>query len=92
MGLSKFKIKYREFVDILRHEYHYIFHDGGVLLVVVGAILIYSTAYSFAYKNEVLRDIPIAIVDNSQTPSSRQIVRSFDATPNLRVTYYPTSL
>lgn len=77
MGLSKFKIKYREFVDILRHEYHYIFHDGGVLLVVVGAILIYSTAYSFAYKNEVLRDIPIAIVDNSQTPSSRQItVRS----------------
>lgn len=92
MGLSKFKIKYREFVDILRHEYHYIFHDGGVLLVVVGAILIYSTAYSFAYKNEVLRDIPIAIVDNSQTPSSRQIIRSFDATPNLRVAYKPTSL
>ena len=50
MGLSKFKIKYREFVDILRHEYHYIFHDGGVLLVVVGAILIYSTAYSFVSK------------------------------------------
>ena len=92
MGLSKFKIKYREFVDILRHEYHYIFHDGGVLLVVVGAILIYSTAYSFAYKNEVLRDIPIAIVDNSQTPSSRQIICSFDATPNLRVAYKPTSL
>ncbi len=92
MGLSKFKIKYREFVDILRHEYHYIFHDGGVLLIVVGAILIYSTAYSFAYKNEVLRDIPIAIVDNSQTPSSRQIIRSFDATPNLRVAYKPTSL
>ena len=92
MGLAKFKIKYREFVDILRHEYHYIFHDGGVLLVVVGAILIYSTAYSFAYKNEVLRDIPIAIVDNSQTPSSRQIIRSFDATPNLRVAYKPTSL
>ena len=92
MGLSKFKIKYREFVDILRHEYHYIFHDGGVLLIVVGAILIYSTAYSFAYKNEVLRDIPIAIVDNSQTPSSRQIIRSFDATPNLCVAYKPTSL
>ena len=69
MGLSKFKIKYREFVDILRHEYHYIFHDGGVLLIVVGAILIYSTAYSFAYKNEADKtdDLYFKVSYNGQT-------------------------
>lgn len=92
MNGSRLKLKCREFVNIVRHEYHYIFHDGGVILIVIGAILIYATAYSLAYKNEVLRDIPIAVVDNSRTPSSRQLIRSFDATPNLRVAYKPTSL
>ncbi len=84
--------KFKEFADVLRHEYRHIFHDGGVLLIVVGAILIYATAYSLAYRNEVLREVPVAVVDRSQTPSSRQLVRSLDATPNLHVAYKPASL
>lgn len=92
MKITRFKHKFHEYTSVLRSEYRNIFHDAGVLLIAVGAIFIYSMAYSLAYKNEVLRDIPVAVVDNSHTPSSRQLIRAFDATPNIDVAYKPTSL
>ena len=92
MKTTRFRSKFGEFANVLRHEYGHIFHDAGVILIVIGAILIYATAYSFAYKNEVLRDVPVAVVDQSRTPQSRQLVRALDATPNLDVAYKPTSL
>ena len=92
MITTRFQKKFREFASVLRNEYRNIFCDAGVLLIAVGAIFIYSTAYSLAYKNEVLRDVPVAVVDNSRTPSSRQLIRSFDATPNVNVVYKPASL
>ena len=92
MRYENLKLKWRELTDVFRNEFHYVFHDGGVLLIVIGAILIYATAYSLAYKNEVLRDIPVAVVDESRTPASRELIRMFDATPNLLIAYKPTSL
>ncbi len=92
MKKSRFSIKWKEFSSALRHEYRYIFHDAGVLLVVVGAIFIYSLAYSLAYRPEVLRGIPVAVVDLSHSPMSRQLSRALDATPNLHVAYKPSSL
>lgn len=82
----------REFYSVLRNEYKYIFTDAGVILILFGAIVIYSTAYSFAYKNEVLRDVPIAVVDDSHSPMSREFTRKLDATPNIVVAYKPQSL
>lgn len=92
MKTNRFRSKFREFSSILRNEYRHIFHDAGVILIVIGAIFIYSTAYSLAYKNEVLRNVPVAVVDNSHTAQSRQLVRALDATPNLRVAYKSSSL
>ena len=92
--MKKITAKYRlqETWSVLKAEFRYIVHDWGVLLILFGAILIYATAYAFAYKPEVLRDVPIAVVDQSKTPSSRELARIMDATPNLRVAYKPSSL
>ncbi len=92
MKTTRFKIKYREFVNTLKHEYRFIFHDPGAILIIIGAIFIYSLAYSLAYGPQVLRNIPIAVVDHSHTASSRQLCRAMDATPNLWVAYKPTSM
>lgn len=92
MKFSRFRLKSKELFSILRHEYKYIFTDAGVLLIVVGAMFIYTIVYSLAYKPEVLRDVPVAIVDNSNTSSSRKLIRSFDASPDLNVIYNPTNL
>ena len=92
MKTARFKIKYRQFVNTLKHEYRYIFTDPGVILIIIGAIFIYSLAYSFAYKNEVLENVPIAIIDYSDTPASRQLTRTLNSTPNINVAYEPVDM
>lgn len=76
-----------EMASIMRNEYRAIFSDPGVMLVIVFAIFIYSTLYSFGYNNEVLRNVPIAVIDNDRTASSRALTLSFDAGPNTYVAY-----
>jgi ABC-2 type transport system permease protein len=72
-----YKIKWNKTIDLfwdtLIGEYKHIFTDAGVLLFFFGAIIIYSVVYSFAYKNEVLREVPIAVVDNCHTATSHSI-------------------
>ncbi len=77
----------RELSTVVRNEYREIFSDAGVMLVLVFAIFIYSTLYSLGYERQVLRDVPIAVVDNSKTASSRSLTESFDAGPNTVVAY-----
>lgn len=92
MRTDRLKIKWREFVAVWKEEYRHIFSDAGVLLVLVFAILIYATLYSLAYKNEVVRDIPIAVVDHSVSASSRQLTAALDAAPNIVVAYKPADM
>ena len=92
MKTNRFRSKFREFSSILRNEYRHIFHDAGVILIVIGAIFIYSTAYSLAYKNEVAAQRSGSRRRQQSygpEPSTRQ---ALDATPNLRVAYKSSSL
>ena len=52
-----------ELASVIRNEYKAVFTDGGVLLVMVLAIFIYSTLYASAYAPEVLRNVPIGVID-----------------------------
>ncbi|MCC8035119.1 MAG: ABC transporter permease [Rikenellaceae bacterium] len=90
--MKRLRIKIREYFSVLMAEYSHIFTDAGVMLIMIFAILIYATVYSFAYKNEVLRDIPVGVVDNSMTPASRQLIRTFDAAANINVVYSPENM
>ena len=92
MDKTSAKGRLREYRLVVRNEFRYIFRDAGVLLILFGAVLIYSTLYALAYHPEVLRNVPIAVVDESRSPSSREFARKLDAAPNLRVAYKPTSL
>ena len=51
----------------MRNEYRAIFTDKGVILVLILALLIYSTIYSFAYAPQVLRNVPIGVIDQDKT-------------------------
>ncbi len=92
MRTERFRIKRREFGRVVKAEYKHLFTDPGLILVLILALLIYSTAYSFAYKNQVLRNVPIGVVDMSRTPSSRALTETFDATANVFVAYNPTNM
>lgn len=71
----------------MRNEYREIFSDGGVMLIMIFALFIYATLYGLAYGNQVLRNVPLGVIDNSKTASSRMLIDSFNAGPNTYVAY-----
>ena len=64
-----------------------IFRDPAALLIMLFLPLVYPLLYSFIYTNEVVRDMPICVVDLSNTQESRQFARKVDATPDVHIAY-----
>jgi len=69
-----------------------IFSDSGAMLILFFAVFSYPLVYSIAYKNNVVRDIPVTIVDLDKTSVSRQMTRMFGATKELSVSQEVGSL
>lgn len=89
------KIQFRHLRNIflvLVEEYKRLFKDSGVMLIFLGAAILYPLLYSTVYYNETIRDMPIAVVDQSNTVRSRNFVKSIDATPDLQVAQTYTNL
>ena len=68
------------------------FTDEGVLIFFFIVPIFYPLLYSWAYSNEVVREVPVAIVDLSHSHQSRQFIRQFDASPNTKAAYYCNSI
>jgi ABC-2 type transport system permease protein len=57
---------------------------GAFMLLVLGP-LVYGFYYPQPYLNQILRNIPIAVVDNDLTELSRRIVQTLDASGAVKV-------
>ena len=68
-------------------EFRLIFSDSGAMLLLLFAMLIYATIYSIAYGAEVVESVPIAVVDEDNTTSSRDIVAGLREGENTVVAY-----
>lgn len=73
--------------DVFRCEFGLLRRDAGVLLFFFGLPLFYPIVYTLIYNPEVVRDIPIAVVDLSHTAESRSLTRHLDATSAIAVNY-----
>lgn len=82
----------KRFWKITKTEFISIFRDGGAMLILFGAMLIYGTLYPLIYAPQVVRNFPVAVVDLDNTPPSRKLVRMLDATPQAEVLYGAQSL
>jgi ABC-2 type transport system permease protein len=83
---------FRSLPRIWMREFQLIFSDVGVMILIFAVPLIYPMLYSFIYYPEVVRDMPIAVVDMSHSSDSRQFIRNIDATPDLKVTANSVSM
>lgn len=75
----------RATIYIFIREFKWIFKDRGVLIIIIVAPLVYPLLYPYLYKNETAIDVPIAVVDNSNTTRSAELTRALDATMDLKV-------
>lgn len=66
--------------------------DEGILLFCILLPLAYPVLYSWIYNNEVAHDVPVVIVDRSQSAMSREFVRMVDASSEVEVACYAHSL
>lgn len=75
----------RNILSVLVDEYRRLFNDSGVLLIFLGAAFLYPLLYGLIYMNETIREMPIAVVDQSNSVHSRKLINRIDATPDLQV-------
>jgi len=66
--------------------------DEGVLMFVLLVPLAYPLLYSWIYNNEVVREVPVAVVDDSHSALSREFARKCDASPDVRIAYYAADM
>ena len=66
--------------------------DEAVLIFFLLASTIYPFLYSWIYNNEVVREVPVAVVDYSHSSESRKFIRLCNASPDVKVAYHCTSL
>jgi ABC-2 type transport system permease protein len=73
--------------NIIKDEFRAIFTDSGAMLLLCFATMIYTLIYSIAYGSEVVRSVAVAVVDEDNTPSSRNLIKGLTGGPNTDVSY-----
>lgn len=66
--------------------------DQGALIFLFFVPLVYPLIYASIYDAELVRDVPVVVVDNSRTQKSRSLVRKIDATEGVKVVGYATDM
>jgi len=69
----------RKFLSILIAEYKHILKDQAIALVVFAAVIAYSLCYTLPYQKEVMRDVPVGIINLDSSDFSREFQRSVGA-------------
>lgn len=71
--------------QIWYNELRGIIRDKGILIFILFVPLVYPLLYSYVYTNEVVRDVPVAVVNDCDNAMTRDMLRKIDASPDVRV-------
>lgn len=86
--MFNFRQSLSDFNYIFREELKTILRDKGVIIFFFLVPLGYPLLYTFIYTNEVVREVPIAVVDNCRSTQSRTYLRHLDASPDVKIVSY----
>lgn len=78
--------------NIWMNEFRSLFKDEGMMLFALLLPLAYPVLYSWIYNNEVVHEVPVAIVDNSHSALSREFISRCDASPDVKIAYHCNDL
>lgn len=77
---------------VWRREFYLVFHDAGVMLFFFALPTVYPLVYTIIYNPEIVTDLPVVVVDDSRTSSSRHLARMVDATQAMEVYDYAPNM
>ena len=73
---------------ICREELKSTVKDQGVLIFFLLVPIAYPLVYAFIYTNEVVYEVPAAVVDADKSSQSREFLRRIDATADVHIVSY----
>ncbi len=79
-------------VEVMRNEIEGIVKDLGVIIFLFILPLAYPLIYALIYGPETAHEIPIAVVDDSRTASSREFLGMLDATSQVSIASYSADM
>lgn len=74
-------------MNIAWREFRAIATNYSVLLVLVGGVFAYGLLYNYMYAPNMVREVPVAVVNHSHSELSRQYIRLLDATPDVAIAH-----
>lgn len=74
------------------YELKRIFTDPGVVVIFIVASLAYPVLYNFIYWKDNIENVPVAVVDRSNSPESRSFLHRWNACPDVTLTDYCCSM
>lgn len=72
-------------ITIIREEFKTIAGSYAILLVLMGGIFMYGLLYNYMYAPDLVRKVPVAVVDHSRSELSRRYIRLLGATPQVDI-------
>ena len=82
----------KDIAKVWVNEYKLVFSDVGAMIFIIFLPLAYPILYSLIYNREVVKEVPIVVVDECRTPMSREYARMLDATEQVRVADYAVNM
>ncbi len=68
-----------------------IIRDKTLALLVLGTVFIYLAGFGLVYKSAILLDIPVAVIDQDNSPASRELAAKIANNPRIMVVHKTTS-
>lgn len=90
--MKKIKKYCKDFFRAYVSEFSLAIHDSGIVLFFLFLPLVYPVIYSLIYNPELVKEIPMVVVDHDRTPLSRELVRMLDACDEVWVRGYAPDL
>lgn len=79
------KAGFTDISSIILNEFKTISGSFAIVLVLMGGIFMYGLLYNYMYAPDLVRNVPVVVVDNSKTELSREYIRLLNATPQVDV-------
>lgn len=82
---------FQAILNIIRNEFNQIKKSRITVFLYSLFPLITFLCFSIVYQNEIIREIPVAILDNDKSDFSRTIIQYIESSPSMKIVGYVTT-
>lgn len=91
-AMNKFKAWIIDVFNVCKREFHLASRDMGVMLFFLALPIVYPILYTLIYNREYVHDVPVVVVDDCRSTTTREYARRLDASQYAHVIGYAANM